>query len=314
MSATLHKLHSTPTSKPRLPISGSIGFIGAGKVGAALATLLHARGVDVVSVSGRTLDSGRRMALAAGLDESVARGTAQTVALSSVVFLTVPDDAIAPLCAQIASEGGWREGQGVVHCSGALPSAILQPARDMGALVASFHPLQAFASLDAALAHIPGSTFALEGDPELVAQLDKVVARLDGTPLHLTAGEKSLYHAAAVMVSNYTVTLAALASDLLVRENIAPNINTALHYLLPLLRGTVDNLASLGIPSALTGPIARGDTGTVARHLEALDACAPEMAHLYRHLALLTLPIAEEKGDLDAEALEALKAMSESRT
>jgi len=296
-----------PGKRSRKPLPGPIGFIGAGKVGTALASLLHARGADVVAVSGRTLRSSLDMALSAGLDPKTARNRSDTLRAASIVFLTVPDDAIGPLCAEIAEEGGWRTGQGVVHCSGALPSDVLQPAREAGALVASFHPLQAFASLQAALEHMPGSTFALEGDPELVAQLDALVEALGGTAIHLTADEKTLYHAAAVIASNYTVTLAALASDLLVREGIAPDPNTALHYLLPLLRGTVDNLDVLGLPAALTGPLARGDAGTVHRHLESLDKTAPDVASLYRHLAHLTLPLAQEKGRLDEETVRKLE-------
>ncbi len=284
-------------------LTGPIGFIGAGKVGTALASLLHAGGVQVAAIAGRTQADGRRPrfahALAEGLDKKVVSDIAGTVAKSSIVFLTVPDDAIEPLCKQIATSGGWRAGQGVVHCSGALPSSILQSAKDAGALVASFHPLQTFASLEAAIAHLPGSTFAIEGDPELVSQLDKFVELLGGNALHLHPGEKTLYHAAAAIASNYTVTLAALASELLVQEGIVPDRDAALHYLMPLLRGTVDNLDTLGLPTALTGPLARGDVGTVSRHLKALEGCAPELAHLYRHLARLTLPLAQEKGGLD---------------
>jgi predicted short-subunit dehydrogenase-like oxidoreductase (DUF2520 family) len=203
------------------PLPGPVGFIGAGRVGTALAALLHARGVRVVAVSGRTLDDSRRMALSAGLSSRVASDRAGTITSADLVFLTVPDDAIGPLCDDIAHEEGWREGQGVVHCSGVLPSDVLRSARDQGALVASFHPLQTFASRDAALAHMPGSTFALEGDPALVAQLEQLVHLLGGTALHLRAEDKTLYHAAATIASNYTVTLAALASDLLVREGVA---------------------------------------------------------------------------------------------
>jgi predicted short-subunit dehydrogenase-like oxidoreductase (DUF2520 family) len=307
MAVTLYRksrARSPKSDKKALP--GPVGFIGAGKVGTALASLLHARGVDVIAVSGRTPQSSLGMALAASLSPGAARNRAETLRAADIVFLTVPDDAIGPLCLEIAQAGGWRRGQGVVHCSGALPSDILQPARDAGALVASFHPLQAFASLQAALEHMPGSTFALEGDPELVAQLDTLVDVLGGTAIHLRAEEKTIYHAAAAIASNYTVTLAALASDLLVREGIAPDINTALHYLLPLLKGTVDNLGDLGLPDALTGPLARGDAGTVGRHLEALEKSAPDLAHLYRHLARLTLPLAQEKGHLDQATMDKL--------
>ena len=295
-------------------LPGPVGIIGAGKVGTALAALLHARGVDIAGVSGRTLDDTRRMAQAARLEASAALDRARTLAMSKIVFLTVPDDAIGALCKEIADGEGWRAGQGVVHCSGALPSDVLQPARDAGALAASFHPLQAFASLDAALTHMPGSTFALEGDDELVAQLEVFVDLLNGTPLRLRAEEKTVYHAAAAIASNYTVTLAALASNLLVRRGIAPDANTALYYLMPLLKGTVDNLDALGLPAALTGPLVRGDTGTVAHHLAALEeCCASELAHLYRHLARLTLPMARQKGHLDEATIEQLEELLQER-
>ena len=296
-----------PTRQPPQSIPGPIGFIGAGKVGTALAALLHARGVRVVAVSGRTLDDSRRMAISAGLSSRVASDRAGTITNADLVFLTVPDDDIGPLCDEIARKESWRAGQGVVHCSGALPSDVLQSARDQGALVASFHPLQTFASRDAALAHMPGSTFALEGDVALVAQLEQFVHLLGGTALHLRAEDKTLYHAAATIASNYTVTLAALASDLLVLDGVAPDANTALGYLIPLLRGTIDNLHTLGVPGALTGALARGDAGTVERHLQALEECAPETARLYRHLARLTLPLARQKGNLGESTMKALK-------
>jgi predicted short-subunit dehydrogenase-like oxidoreductase (DUF2520 family) len=308
MAMVLDKLQQG-TAQRALP--GPIGFIGAGKVGTALAALLHARGVDVAAVSGRTLSAGRRMALSARLDPQTASERAATLARSQIVFLTVPDDDIGPLCEDIARKGGWWRGQGVVHCSGALPSAVLEPARRAGARVASFHPLQTFASLEAALANMPGSTFALEGDPDLVAQLQVFAELLDGTALLLEPEEKTLYHAAASIASNYTVTLATLASDLLVIEGVAPDRATALRYLLPLLEGTINNLRVLGLPDALTGALSRGDVGTVARHIEALEACAPEVAHLYRHLARLTLPLAREKGKLDDETMAQLSSIVE---
>jgi predicted short-subunit dehydrogenase-like oxidoreductase (DUF2520 family) len=280
-------------------LPGPLGFIGAGKVGTALAALLHHRGAYVAAVAGRTPQAGLNMALGAGLSVSVAKDRAGVLAGASIVFLTVPDDAIGPLCDEIAGKEGWRHGQGVVHCSGALPSTVLGAAKAQGARVASFHPLQAFANLQAALKNMPGSTFALEGDPALVAELARLVEALGGTPLHMRAEDKTLYHAAAVMSSNYLVTLAALASELLVRDGIAPDATTAVRHLVPLLRGTLDNLQALGLPGALTGPLARGDAGTIARHLKALERGAPDTADLYRHLARLTLPMAEEKGSLD---------------
>jgi len=310
MAVTLERKHraaSRPGTAPSAQtLPGPVAFVGAGKVGTALASLLHARGVDV-AIAGRSAAAGRRAARTAGLDPSQAKDVAAAVEGAGIVFLTVPDDAIEGVCSEIAEAGGWRPDHGVVHCSGALPSTVLAAAQDAGARVASFHPLQAFADVDAAIRQIPGSAFAIEGDPDLAADLDRLAVLLGGSAIHLRANQKTLYHAAAAILSNYTVTLAATAADLLVREGLAPDANTALGYLLPLLRGTVNNLEAFGLPAALTGPIARGDAGTVARHLVALDKCAPEVLALYRALAEQTIPLAREKSGLSDDAVARLR-------
>jgi predicted short-subunit dehydrogenase-like oxidoreductase (DUF2520 family) len=310
MAVTFERKHRTaprPGTEPAAKtLPGPVAFIGGGKVGTALASLLQARGVDV-AIAGRSAAAGKRAARTAGLDPSQAKDRAAAVEGARIVFLTVPDDAIEEVCREIAGAGGWRRDHGVVHCSGALPSTVLASAREAGARIASFHPLQAFAGVDAAIRQIPGSAFAIEGDPDLASDLDRLAVLLGGSAVHLRANQKTLYHAAAALLSNYTVTLAATAADLLVREGLAPDANTALRYLLPLLRGTVNNLEALGLPGALTGPIARGDAGTVARHLVALDKCAPEVLDLYRELAEQTIPLAREKSGLSEEDIARLR-------
>src|SRR3954466_3060819 len=127
MAVTLDRKSRTHSPNPkagRRVLPGPVGFIGAGKVGTALASLLNARGIQRDAVSGRKPADGRRMALAAGLHREIACNRANTLAHADIVFLTVPDDVIGPLCDEIARAGGWREGQSVVHCSGALPSSI----------------------------------------------------------------------------------------------------------------------------------------------------------------------------------------------
>jgi predicted short-subunit dehydrogenase-like oxidoreductase (DUF2520 family) len=233
--------------------------------------------------------------------------TAGAVAFEAdFVFITTPDDAIG----SVASATAWRAGQSVVHCSGALSAEVLAPAADAGAQVGSFHPLQTFASLERALANLAGATFALEGEIPLLNTLQDMAEALGGRSVLVRSEDKVLYHAAAVMASNYTVTLVQQATELW--EAFGREPEEALVALLPLLRGTVSNLETLGLPAALTGPVSRGDLATIANHLEALESF-PTIAPVYRALAEATIPIALDKGRLDARTAESLLRMLRSR-
>jgi predicted short-subunit dehydrogenase-like oxidoreductase (DUF2520 family) len=188
---------------------------------------------------------------------------------------------------------------------------VLEPARIVGAHVGSFHPLQTFASIQKAIENIPGSTFALEGEGNLLDILKKMAEDLEGHWIKLNSGDKAAYHAAAVMTCNYMVTLVKMSTDLW--QGFGISKEQALQALLPLLKGTVNNLENLGIPAALTGPIARGDMGTVQIHLNALKHTSPEMIPAYCELGLQTVPIALSKGrisDHKAAEIELLLAQN----
>ncbi|PIU23494.1 MAG: DUF2520 domain-containing protein, partial [Chloroflexi bacterium CG08_land_8_20_14_0_20_45_12] len=174
-----------------------IGFIGAGTVGTALAVRLFQKGCSIAAISSRSLSSAQRLAnLVSGCQ---VYSTAQEVANGAdLIFITTPDDVIA----KIASEVRWRSGQGVVHCSGAHSVDILEAARQFGANVGSFHPLQTFATVNQAIENLPGSTFALEAEEPLLSQLKELASLLNGRWVELKPGEKVLYHTAAVFVSN----------------------------------------------------------------------------------------------------------------
>jgi len=269
----------------------TIGFVGAGVVGGALARRLAEAGYPVVAVASRSF--GSAVALAAAVPGCAALGSLDDVAAKAeVVFITTPDDAIASVAASTA----WRAGQAVVHCSGALSVDVLAPAARAGVRVGSFHPLQTFASLDRALVSLTGTTFVLEGDDlPLLSTLQDMAEALGGRSVLLRSEDKVLYHAAAVLSSNYVVTLLQQAAELW--EAFGRTKEEALTALLPLLRGTAANLESLGLPAALTGPVSRGDLITVAKHLEALESF-PDIAAVYRALAEATVPIALAKGRL----------------
>jgi len=260
-----------------------IGFIGAGTVGTALALLLSQKGYQFVGASRR----GRRPSGAVSnlhiMDSNQAVANA-----ADLIFITTPDDAI-------------------VHCSGADSVAILEPARKAGAQVGGFHPLQTFAGIREAVANIPGSTFGIEAEEPLLTTLKAMAEALGGHWIRLEAGDKVAYHAAAVFACNYLVTLVKMATDLWQTFNIPPD--RATQALLPLIRGTLHNIETIGIPGCLTGPIARGDTGTISKHLKALGDQAPALLAPYRELGLQTVPIARAKGKIDAEQAKQLEAV-----
>ncbi len=280
----------------------SLGFIGAGTVGTALAVRLNQKGYPVVAVSSRSQTSARRLAQAVGgcsvFDNG--QGVADT---ADLVFITTPDDVI-PL---VASQVHWHAGQSVIHCSGADSSEVLEPAKKLGARAGVLHPLQTLASVEQAIENIPGSTFALEAEEPLLNVLKDMATALDGHWVEVKAGDKVVYHAAAVMACNYLVTLVKLATDLWQTFNVPPE--QATQALLPLIQGTIHNIDTVGIPQCLTGPIARGDTGTIRKHLKALQNKAPTILPAYRELGLQTIPIALAKGRIDKQKAEELQAI-----
>jgi predicted short-subunit dehydrogenase-like oxidoreductase (DUF2520 family) len=274
-----------------------IGFIGAGTVGTALATALTKRDYHVVAVSSRTLSSSERLATAVN-SVAPARCAAvitpqEVVDLADLVFLTVPDDAIV----SVAKSLRWQRGQFAVHCSGAMANSALACLPKRGVLVGCFHPLQSFATPAEAETNIPGSAFGLEATGPLLVVLKEMVQALGGTWVDLSSDDRVLYHAAAVITSNYTVALMKMATDLWKRFGVPPE--EAAKSLMPLLRGTVNNIENVGLPNCLTGPIARGDCGTVEAHLAVLAAKAPEMLPAYCELGLQALEVAIEKGKID---------------
>lgn len=284
-----------------------LGFIGAGTVGTALAIRLSAKGYPVVAVASRSKLSTER--LAGAVPGCQPFGRKQKVAdAAELVFITTSDDAIA----RVAAEVRWHPGQGVVHCSGADSLDILEPATKAGAQVGSFHPLQTFAGIAQAIENLPGSTFALEGQGQLLDTLKEMALALDGRWVELKAGDKVLYHAAAVLACNYAVTLVKLATDLWQLFGVSPQDST--RALLPLLKGTVNNIENLGLPQCLTGPIARGDLGTITKHLAALKVRAPELLPVYCELGRNTIPLALAKGNIDEQrAMELQKLLSEAK-
>jgi predicted short-subunit dehydrogenase-like oxidoreductase (DUF2520 family) len=280
----------------------NIGFIGAGKVGTALAKKLFENGYRVVAVASKNRKASERLAdLLSGCQVFE---TPQEVAnTADHVFITTPDDSIP----KVVSGLTWHPNQAVVHCSGAASIDILDPAERSGAMIGSFHPCQAFASVDQAIENLPGSTFAIEAQPPLLDILKDMASSIGCDWIALKPGDKALYHAAAVFVSNYSVALLKVATDLFQNFDVSPS--RATKVLMPLIEGNLKNMRNLGLPQCLTGPIARGDISTIEKHLFALKEKEPTNLKLYVELALKTIPIALEKGTLDKKTGEIVQTL-----
>ena len=258
-----------------------IGVIGPGRVGTGLARLLADRGYDVRAIGGKSLAHAEP--LAASLPNCVA-ARPQTVADScDLVFITTPDNAINAVARAVT----WQRGQGVVHCSGALPAAVLSVVEQHGALPGAFHPLQTLPDAQAAFSNLPGTFVAIEAEEPLLGQLAAIAAELECTWGYVPPDARPAYHAAAVLVSNYTVALTHAGVALW--RAIGKTDAEALQALLPLLQGTLHNLRRLGPTDALTGPVARGDWATVEKNLEAIADTAPQYTFTYAAMALAML-------------------------
>jgi len=277
-----------------------IGFIGAGTVGTALAVLLNRKGYRVANVYSRSRSSAEK--LAAEVSDCRVTDSYQGAAdAAEMIFITTPDAAIAGVTSRIK----WQKGRSVIHCSGADSTDILEPARKSGAMVGGFHPLQTFAGTEQAIENIPGSTFALEAEEPLLTTLKKMAEDLGGRWITLKAEDKVAYHTAAVFASNYLVTLVKMATDLW--QTFSIPTDQATKALLPLMRGTLHNIETIGIPQCLTGPIARGDTGTVSKHLQDLHKNSPTLLFPYKELGLQTIPVALAKGKINEKQASELE-------
>jgi len=279
--------------------TSTLAFIGLGRVGGALAILLSRAGFKVAAVCDRNREQLDKVA--GQLVSTVLRTTdaLQAAREASVVFLTVQDRFITPVCEQLAAAGAVGSGQMVIHVSGSLTSEVLQPAAEQGAAVFSLHPLQSIADPAAALRVLPGSYFCFEGDGTAYPLAGRLVAALEGRLLRIAAADKPLYHAAAVVASNFFISLESLAISML--EQVGIGEEDAREMLLPLIRGSLENLALKGPIDALTGPIVRGDSGTIAGHLRALEEKMPGMVKTYKTLACLNVELAARKSGVSLE-------------
>jgi predicted short-subunit dehydrogenase-like oxidoreductase (DUF2520 family) len=277
-----------------------LGIIGAGRVGAGLALSFSACGYAVVAVASRSIASAKK--LARRVPGARATSLQEAADRADLVFLTVPDDAIEP----VASGIRWRAEVGCVHCSGAADLDLLRKAAAEGARVGGFHPLRMFGEPGKSF-DMRGCTIAIAGAAGLARELERLARAVGARPLRLPEGGRALYHVGANFSGAFIVGL--IAETVALWKRIGISEGDAMRALLPLLRGSVDNVERLGAAGALGSVVARGDVGTIRRHLAALAETAPESLDLYRLLSLRTVPLALAKGTLKPETAREIEAL-----
>jgi predicted short-subunit dehydrogenase-like oxidoreductase (DUF2520 family) len=291
----------------------TVAIIGAGRVGGAIGRLLARAGYVVTAVASRDRERAEQARSFIGSGEVLA-DAARAAASADIVFITTPDSAIQTACEAIAAGGGFRQGAVVVHASGAQTIELLEAAKQAGAYRAVLHPLQSIPTMELGEKNIPGSYFRIEADPEAAPTARDLVAALGGRELKMPKWgsdreSAALYHAGAVAASNFFVALVDLS--LRYYEALGADRREALQAVLPLIKGTLANIESAGVPGALTGPIMRGDVQTVRGHLEAMASRAPELLPLYRALARHTVQVALDRGTLPPAAAEEIRRVTD---
>lgn len=270
-------------------MKASFAIVGCGKVGTALGKFLTQNGYHLTGLSCKNQSSAQKAARILGTNH-FSTVPWEITENSDIVFITTPDGVIEETCFNIAQHNGFSQNTVVLHCSGALPSTILSSAKTCGASTGSMHPLQSFANSKTEGNPFAGIVVSVEGDDKAVNTAQEIVKDLGADFAKIKTESKMLYHAAAVVASNYLVTLLDLAFKLIEEAGIPRK--DAFKLLKPLVNGTLDNIENVGIPAALTGPVARGDIETVTRHLDEIGSKRPDLLSIYQTLGLHTIDIA----------------------
>ena len=279
-----------------------IGFIGAGRLGCALAWSLAGRGMRVCAVTSLIADDAARFA--APISGCTIVADAQSVVdACDLVFVTTPDGAIEAT----TTMARWRQGVAAVHCSGVTEVSALDSAKLAGAMTGGFHPMQTFGDPAAAVRSLPGCTITIEAEEPLNGALVAIAQLLECRVNRLPPGMRGRYHAAAGYTSQFINALFGEASKIWQSWGATPE--DAVRALLPLARGTLESIASLGVAHGMPGPVSRGDVGSIEKHVAALTPLGPEVMEFYRIVCDRTIPLGIERGAIDEKAAAQLRAI-----
>ena len=282
-----------------------IGIIGAGRVGAVLGLALQQAGHTITAVH-------------AVSDASVARAEAllpdapildipDILRRSEAVIFAVPDDVLESLVSGLAAAGHIQTGHLLVHTSGRYGTAVMNSVREHGAIPVAIHPAMTFTGLSLDVDRLQNTAFGITADPVVAPIAEALVVEMGGIPVTIPETARATYHAAMAHASNHLVTLTAQAQAMLE----AAGIDQAPKLVGNLMSASLENALSNG-DQALTGPVSRGDTGTVAKHVETLKALDDQdLFETYRAMAVATARRAHRAGFINAVKLEELQHVLE---
>jgi predicted short-subunit dehydrogenase-like oxidoreductase (DUF2520 family) len=289
------------------PARLTVGVVGAGRVGSVLGAALARAGHRV---TGTYAVSEASRARAAELLPGVpVKDVAAVVAGAELVLLAVPDDALGHLVAGLAATGVWQAGQIVVHTSGRHGVGILDPARAQHVLPLALHPAMTFTGTAMDLDRLVDCAFGVTADDALRPMAEALVLEMGGEPVWIAETDRTAYHLALAHGANHLVTLTSEAMQILA----SAGVEDPQRVLGPLMRAALDNALRLG-DAALTGPVARGDVGTVEDHLRELDRLSPEIRRTYVAMARATALRALDSGRLRPASAEPLLETLADRT
>lgn len=288
-------MSTSDSGAPRL----TVGVVGTGRAGSVLGAALRLAGHPVVAAYGVSeLSQLRADAL---LPDVPLVSVDEVFAAAELVLLTVPDDVLPELVSGLAATGAVRTGQLIAHASGRYGISVLDPATALGALPLALHPAMTLTGTSLDLERIVGAPFGVSAPDQIRPVGEALVVEMGGEPIWVPEQSRPLYHAALANGANHLITLVTQSLDLLE----AAGIENPQRLLSPLLYASLDNALRNG-DAAMTGPVVRGDAGTVAAHVEVIDEVSSQARRAYVAMARLTADRALAAGTLSPQKAEAL--------
>ncbi|MCG1043136.1 DUF2520 domain-containing protein [Mycetohabitans sp. B8] len=286
------------------PPQPTLGFIGAGRLARTLAAAWHRRGYRIAAVASRSEESSRQLAERAGQCQIVS-DLRHVIEAATLVFVTVPDDAIGAVAAQLCYSPARAGSCALVHCSGASSVELLEPARAQGVLTGGFHPLYLFTGHAADVDRLAGCSITIEAPAPLDAALRALAGALDCVPLSIPSGTRMLYHGAASYAASFAV--ASLYENVTLWKHIGLDEDAALAALLPMLERTLQSVRDKGLSGAIAGPVSRGDVSVIRSQLDTLAALGEDHMALYAMLTRRVTALARRRSPAPS-GLDAIEA------